>query len=225
MTQKSSPYLVTVSDESRDADIHVSQSAARNTGPILDVLSKLAPQSGKALEVASGTGQHIVAFARAFSGIDWTPSDPAPEARASVAARRRAEAIANLAAPLDLDLTWRDWHDLAPQPLDVLIAINVIHISPWAATLGLMAGAGEALAPGGLLYTYGPYTRGGSHVSESNVAFDRSLRSRNPAWGIRDVDEVADAAEAKGLTLAENFEMPANNLSLAFRKGGSRDAS
>ena len=218
MAKKPSPYWITVSNGTRDAAIHFSPSAERNAGPILEVLSGLLPQGGNAVEIASGTGQHAAAFARTFPGLHWTPSDPHPDARASIAARRETEGLANLAAPLDIDLTRPRWHAQIPAPLAALLAINVIHISPWEATLGLLDGAAATLATDGVLYTYGPYCRDGAHTSQSNADFDASLRSRNPAWGIRDTADIADAAAARGLTLADIFEMPANNLSLAFRR-------
>jgi len=198
-------------------DKQFSPSAARNTEPILAALRPRLPASGRALEVASGTGQHIAAFAAAFSGLDWTPSDPDPAARASIAAHVAEAGLANLHPPLDLDVTDPGWADAVEPPYDVMIAVNLLHISPWEATLGLLAGAGRLLAPDGCLFIYGPFSRSGDYLSQSNVQFDASLRARDPGWGLRDVDDVA-AARAEGLDLVEVIAMPANNLMLMLTR-------
>lgn len=213
-----SPYWPTVAPEAQSGDRHFSPSAARNTEPIVDVLSGILSGSGNGLEVASGTGQHAVSLARAFPALHWTPSDPDPAARASIEAHRLQAGLENLQPPRDVDLTQPDWAAMAPSPLAVLVAINVIHISPWAATLGLLDGAVAALRPGGLLFAYGCFSRNGDIVSDSNAAFDASLRARNPLWGVRDTADVTAAATAAGLSAAGLFEMPANNTALAFRR-------
>lgn len=190
--------------------------ADRNKAPILDVLRRALPPAGLVLEVASGTGQHAVHFAAAFPALDWQPSDPEPTARASIAAWAQAAQLPNLRPPLELDAAAPDW------PIghaDAVLCINMVHISPWPATEGLMAGSGRILPSGGLLYLYGPYRRDGRHTAPSNDAFDADLRARNPAWGVRDLEAVAVAAGAHGFHLDEIVEMPANNLSLLFRKG------
>lgn len=194
--------------------------AERNSQPILDVLRMAAPKAGRALEIASGTGQHVVAFARAFPGIDWQPSDPEPQARASIAAWVAEAGVANVRPALDLDMTRPDWDAGAEGPLEAIVCINMVHISPWAACQGLIQGAGRLLGAGGLLYLYGPYKRGGRHTAPSNEEFDRSLRQRNPTWGVRDVDDVAACARTRGLVLAGTVDMPANNLSVIFRRAG-----
>jgi len=199
-------------------DKQFSPSAARNTEPILAALRPRLPVSGHALEVASGTGQHIAAFARAFPKLDWTPSDPDPAARASIAAHVAEAGLANLQTPLDLDVSDSEWPEAVDARLDVMVAINLLHISPWAATLGLMAGAGPLLAPDGRLFIYGPFSRGGDYLAQSNVQFDAALRQRDPSWGLRDADDVAAAARAKGLALADVIAMPANNLMLVISK-------
>jgi len=199
-------------------DKQFSPSAARNTEPILAALRPRLPVSGHALEVASGTGQHIAAFARAFPKLDWTPSDPDPAARASIAAHVAEAGLANLQTPLDLDVSDSEWPEAVDARLDVMVAINLLHISPWAATLGLMAGAGRLLAPDGRLFIYGPFSRGGDYLAQSNVQFDAALRQRDPSWGLRDADDVAAAARAKGLALADVIAMPANNLMLVISK-------
>ncbi len=199
-------------------DKQFSPSAARNTEPILQALRPRLPASGRALELASGTGQHIAAFARTFPALDWTPSDPDPAARASIAAHVVEAGLANLHPPRDLDVTDPAWTEAGEVGLDVVVAINLLHISPWEATLGLLSGAGRLLAPQGQLFIYGPFSRGGDYLSQSNVQFDAALRQRDPGWGLRDVDDVAAAARAEGLALAEVIAMPANNLLLMFSK-------
>ncbi len=193
-----------------------SPAVARNTGPILEVLTAHMPGRGRVLEIAAGSGEHAVAFAAALPGLDWTPSDPSAEARASIVAWAEAVALPNLRAPLALDVldpaTWPE------EPLQAVVCINMIHISPWAATEGLMALAGSRLATGGLLVLYGPYREVEVPLAASNVAFDESLKSRDPGWGLRDRDAVTAAAKAEGLALTRRVEMPANNLMLLFRR-------
>lgn len=187
----------------------------RNREPILDVLRPLLPEAGLALEVASGTGEHVVHFARAFPFLHWQPSDPTPEARASIAAWVEASGLVNVLPPLDLDAASATW------PIgraDAILCINMIHISPWEATEGLMRGAGLLLSAGRPLYLYGPYRRAGHPLEPSNAEFDADLKRRDPRWGLRELDEVAACAEAQGLALARVIEMPANNLSVIFRK-------
>jgi hypothetical protein len=213
-----SPYLVAVSKDTRPARKHHAEAAARNTGAILEVLRGILPESGRALEIASGTGQHSTAFAEAFPGFEWQPSDPAADARGSIAAWVSDTGLANLQLPLEIDVTREHWREAIAGPLDLVVCINMIHIAPWSACLGLMAGAGTLLREGGVLYLYGPYKRDGGHTAPSNAAFDESLRSRNPAWGVRDMDDVAEAAGAHGISLEGRVAMPANNFSLIFRK-------
>lgn len=193
-----------------------SPAVARNTGPILEVLRAHLPARGAVLEIAAGSGEHAAAFAGALPGLEWTPTDPSPEARASIAAWAKAAGLANLQAPLALDVmdpaTWPE------EPVQAVVCINMIHISPWAATEGLMALAGRTLAPGGLLALYGPYREAEVPLAPSNAAFDESLRSRDPAWGLRDRDAVSAAAKAEGLALTLRIAMPANNLMLLFRR-------
>ena len=194
--------------------------AERNRAPILEALSPLLPAAGRILEVASGPGVHMVTFAEARPDLDWQPSDPEPAARASIAAWIADTGLANVAQPLDLDMTRPDWPELAGSAgdFDGLVTINLLHVAPWAACEGLMAGAARLLTPGGFLFVYGPFMRDGRHNSEGNRQFDRSLRAQNPALGLRDVNDVADCAAEYGLTLEGIVEMPANNRSLIFRK-------
>lgn len=187
----------------------------RNREPIREVLKRHLPRSGLVLEIASGSGEHAAYFASAFPGLIWQPSDPDAAALASIAAHRAASGLANLAAPVQLDVTETEWSVVAAA---AIVAINMIHIAPWRATEGLMAGACRLLPRGGLLYTYGPYRHEGAHTAPSNAAFDASLKARNAEWGIRDWSEVAGAAQSQGLALIERAEMPANNMSLVFRR-------
>ena len=193
-----------------------SPATARNTAPILEVLKAHLPARGRVLEIASGAGEHAVAFAAALPGLEWTPSDPSAEARASIAAWAEAAALPNLRAPLALDmLNETGWAD---GPVEAVVCINMVHISPWAATEGLMRLAGRILRrPGGLLALYGPYREAGIELAPSNAAFDESLKARDPAWGLREREAVTAAAKAEGLAFTLRLEMPANNLMLLFR--------
>ena len=193
-------------------------STARNREPILTVLQRVLPPQARVLELASGAGEHAVFFASAMSDIIWQPSDPDAEARGSIAEWIKAEALANVLFPAEIDARSDDWGIEDQAPFDALVAINMIHISPWEATLGLMRGAGRLLRAGGVLFTYGPYKRDGAHTASSNEAFDESLKMRDSRWGVRDVADVVSAARENGLQLREIVEMPANNLSLVFEK-------
>jgi SAM-dependent methyltransferase len=190
-----------------------SPATARNRDPILEVLRPRLPHHGLVLEVASGAGEHAVHMARALPGLDWRPTDPDPVALESIAAWRDAAGLANLLAPLRLDAAAPDSWPV--EAADAMVCINMVHISPWAATEGLMAGAARVLPPGGLLYLYGPYREDG-RTAPSNEAFDLDLKARNPAWGVRDLEAVRDLADGCGLVLEARIEMPANNLSLVF---------
>ena len=199
---------------SHDARQHA-PAAARNRDPILAVLREELPESGLVLEVASGTGEHGVHFARALSDLTWQPSDPSSEALASIAAWREAEGSANLLAPVQLDAASNLW---PVDSADAMVCINMVHISPWEATQGLMRGAGRLLPQGAPLILYGPYRRAGHALEASNAAFDESLKSRDPRWGLRALEAVADCAAGEGLSLSRVVEMPANNLTVVFRK-------
>jgi SAM-dependent methyltransferase len=188
--------------------------AQRNRGPILDVLRETLPARGLVLEIASGTGEHVAHFAQSLPALTFQPSDPDARARASVAAWIAATGLANIRAPLELDVT------RAPWPLaraDALLCINMIHISPWEATESLFAAAAALLPDGAPLVTYGPYKREGVHTAPSNAEFDASLRATNPAWGVRDLETVAACAARNGFSAPRIVEMPANNLTLVFR--------
>jgi cyclopropane fatty-acyl-phospholipid synthase-like methyltransferase len=201
----------------------LSPSTARNREPILAVLRRVIPAGARVLEIASGAGEHAVFLAAALPRVTWQPSDPDPNARASIAAWAESRGPSAVLPPLDIDVTASAW-GLEGEPFDAMVCINMIHISPWEATLGLMRGAGRLLRVGGLLYTYGPYKRGGRHTAPSNEAFDAWLEQRDPRFGVRDLDEVARAANAHSVTLRECVEMPANNLSLIFEREASTES-
>lgn len=185
--------------------------AARNTGPIGDVLAEWLPDAGTVIEVASGTGEHALAFARRFPQLQWRPSDPDPLALKSIAAWR-AEGPSNLLPPIALDASG-EWPSVEAE---VVLNVNMVHIAPWAAALGLIAGAGRVLPPGGRLILYGPWIEEGVETAPSNLAFDDDLKRRNPEWGLRRVGDFARAAERHGLILADRRAMPSNNLMLLF---------
>lgn len=196
---------------------------ARNRDPILDVLRRVLPPRGLVLEIASGSGEHAVYFAERLPSISWQPTDTDAKALASIGAHRDAANAPNLLPPLRLDVAASTW---PVARADVVVCNNMIHIAPWAATEGLMAGAERTLAPGGTLFLYGPYKVDGRHTAPSNHDFDLDLKRRNPAWGIRDLGEVTELARRHDLDLVETVAMPANNLSVIFRRRpvGQREA-
>ncbi|MDR7061850.1 hypothetical protein J2X38_003927 [Sphingopyxis sp. BE235] len=197
------------------ADKRHAPATLRNRDAIAAVLADWLPEAGTVLEVASGSGEHVVHFAAAFPHMGWQPSDPDPAGLTSITAYRAEAGLANIAPPLALDASAPEW------PIDragAVLCINMVHISPWDATLGLFAGAARLLAPAAPLILYGPYVEPDVPTAESNLAFDASLRSRNLAWGLRDTDAVKAAAAAAGLAFAERRAMPANNLMLLFRR-------
>jgi hypothetical protein len=187
----------------------------RNREPIAAVLTEELPKTGLVLEVASGTGEHAVHFARTFPDLRWQPSDPDPEARASIKAWREEAALPNLLPPLALDSADADW---PVERADAVICINMVHISPVAATEGLLAGAALLLEPGAPLVLYGPYFESAVETAPSNLAFDLDLRSRNPGWGLRSVEWLDELAERVGFRRTRRVPMPAHNLTLAYRK-------
>ena len=202
----------------------------RNREAILEVLLQVLPSTGTVLEVSSGTGEHAVFFAPRLHPRKWIPSDPNPLARPSIAAWREYCPADNLYPPIALDVcdpVWAIEGDELPEPLQdvdlkrdpivAIVNINMIHIAPWSACLGLIVGAGRILPPGGILYLYGPFKQGGKHTAASNAAFDESLRMQNPEWGVRDLEEVVAIAETQNLSLVTTYSMPANNLSVIFQ--------
>jgi SAM-dependent methyltransferase len=188
---------------------------ARNREPILEILQRVLPRQGLVLEIASGGGEHAAYFASNLPGLRWQPTDANSEMFESIAAHRAAAGVANLLLPLHLDVTSEQW---PVERADAMVCCNMIHISPWAATEGLIAGAGRTLPRGGPLYLYGPYKIDGRHTAPSNQDFDASLRAQNPLWGVRDLTDVSDLAKRHGLALSETVPMPANNLSVIFRR-------
>lgn len=193
----------------------MSAASDRNKEPILDVLKQVLPETGLVLEIASGTGQHAVHFAGALKGISWQPSDIDPELRESVSAWRDESGLENLLEPIHLDVTADPW---PVSEAHAMVCANMIHIAPWEACTGLLDGAGRILPEGGILYMYGPYKVGGRHTSPGNETFDQSLRARDASWGIRNLDDVALEARRRGLHLIKTVQMPANNLSVIYRK-------
>jgi hypothetical protein len=188
---------------------------ARNRDPILAVLRRVLPKAGLVLEVASGSGEHAAYFAAALPDLLWQPADRDPRALASVAGYRAAGGPANLLAPLRLDAASDTW---PVARADAIVCINMIHISPWAATEGLMAGAARLLPAGAPLYLYGAYRVDGRHTADSNRTFDAWLKAQDPAWGVRDLGDVISLAADHNLRHIETIDMPANNLSVVFRR-------
>jgi SAM-dependent methyltransferase len=196
----------------------------RNHAAIWAVLEKfLRGKTGDVVEAGSGTGQHVVFFARHSPGITWWPSDLNDNHLRSIAAWIAHENLANVRPPQRIDLSNPEWRPEmsdghGPAELLAVFCANVIHIAPWRVAEGLIAGAARNLRPGGRLFLYGPFKRDGQHTAPSNAAFDASLRNNDPEWGVRDLDEVAELAQHNGLTLTETVDMPANNLILAFER-------
>lgn len=197
-----------------DARFHAA-AAARNRAPILAVLRMVLPPRGRVLEIASGSGEHVVHFAADLPGLTFIPSDPSAEARASIAAWTAETGVGNVVAPLALDAATTPWPIARA---DAVVCINMIHIAPWAAAEGLFIGAAAVLPAGAPLCLYGPYRRDGRQTAPSNETFDVWLHDQNPAWGVRDLETVADLADLAGFDAPEIVDMPANNLCLTFRR-------
>ncbi|WP_027995856.1 DUF938 domain-containing protein [Simplicispira psychrophila] len=204
---------------------HLHSSAAeRNRQPILHVLQALLPASGSALEIASGTGQHVAHFAAALPGWTWQPSDAQPDAFDTLQAQCTAADVSNVRPPVLLDVLDAHWPSSGATfsaPFDLVYCANLLHIAPWACCAGLMQGTARCLAPQGRLVTYGPYLEDGVPTAPSNRAFDASLRQRNPAWGIRQLHDVAAEAARAGLQLSARHALPSNNLLLLFERARS----
>lgn len=198
-----------------------SPASERNRQPILEALQQVLPAKGLALEVASGTGQHAAFFAQGLPGWIWQPSDATPGGFASITTWCAQAGVANVRAPVVLDVLSPRWPDdggAFDQPFDAVFCANMLHIAPWATCSGLMRGAARHLAVDGSLLTYGPYLEQGAPTAPGNLEFDRSLRIRNPAWGIRALEDVVREARAAGLQLHARIPMPANNLLLVFKR-------
>lgn len=187
----------------------------RNRDAIADVLADLLPARGTVLEIASGSGEHAVHFAARFPALRWQPSDPDPSALASIAAWSDEAGLPNIAPPLMIDAAAPEW---AIDAADTILCANMVHISPWEATLGLMAGAGRLLPAGAPLILYGPYLRADVATAPSNLDFDASLKARDSRWGLRALEDVAAVARDSGLALAGVIDMPANNIVALFRR-------
>jgi hypothetical protein len=218
------PFLIerdTVADDDRR---RVAPAALRNETAIVRALAKILEEAGlrdkqcRALELASGTGQHCAALARVFPGIAWTPSDRDDMALESIAAWRAHAGLANLSKPKRIDLDDPDWHGGVDPELGLILAVNLLHISRWEVTGSVMAGSGQLLAPEGRLVIYGCFKRDGDWVAQSNEAFDVSLRIEDDSWGVRDTADVLEAARARGLAPVKKIEMPANNTLLVLRR-------
>lgn len=206
------PFII----DAGEAEKRHAPATFRNRDAIADVLEGVLPSSGTVLEVASGTGEHIVHFAHRFQQLVWQPSDYAGVSLPSIAAWVAEAGVPNVRPAVPLDAASKDW----PVPrADAILCINMIHIAPWAATIGLMAGAGRLLPTGAPLYLYGPFLQDGVETAASNLAFDQSLKERDPDWGLRNLSAVSLLAAGQGLVLDKVIEMPANNLSVIFRKG------
>lgn len=188
---------------------------ARNREPILEVLARVVPDGARVLEIASGSGEHAVFLSERLPVASWQPTDPDAESRASIDAWSAELSARRVRPALDLDVTRSPW---PVESCDVVVCINMVHISPWEATEGLLRGAALLLPKEGVLYLYGPYRRGGEHTAPSNESFDQSLRARDPRWGVRDLEAVSALGEREGLALGEVVAMPANNFSVVFRK-------
>ncbi|MXO67715.1 DUF938 domain-containing protein [Altererythrobacter marinus] len=193
--------------------------AARNSGPIADVLAQELPESGTVLEIASGSGEHALFFAERFPGLAWQPSDPDPDALASIAAWRDEQGPANLRPPLPLDA--RKPNAWPVTRADALLCINMVHIGEWEATVGLFRGCAKFLAGQAPIILYGPYLEDDVETAPSNLAFDRSLKDRNPAWGLRKVADVDSVAAEFDYERANRYEMPVNNLTLVYRRNSA----
>jgi SAM-dependent methyltransferase len=211
VTERPQPFILEAGGEAK----RIAPATQRNREAITSVLRDILPAKGVVLEVASGTGEHVVHFAAAFPDLTWQPSDYDPAGLASIEAWSSESGLPNILSPLRIDASAADW------PLtraEAIICINMAHIAPWEASEGLFAGAARLLAPGAPLYLYGPYREAGVATAESNEAFDVSLKARNPAWGLRSVERMNALAAHFGFALEARVEMPANNLSLFYKR-------
>lgn len=215
----SSGKPIALEDRGEQSGRLFSPSAGRNRDVVRDTLVRFAPVSGDVLEVGAGTGEHAVTFAAALPGVRWRPGDPDAASRISIAAWTAHAGLSNVASPHEIDVAAADWDGVEPGSLAGVVSLNMIHIAPFEAARGLIAGAGRYLRSGGMFFLYGPFARDGEHTAPSNAAFDVSLKSRDESWGVRDLDrQIVPLAEAAGLSLIEVVEMPANNLSVVFSK-------
>ena len=202
-------------DINPDSRCRSAPAAARNREPIAEVLAKWLPAAGTVLEIASGTGEHVAFLAGQFPNLGWQPSDPHPDALASIAGWCEQSGLSNFNEPLTIDAAAARW---PIDSADVVLCINMVHISPWASALGLLDGAARLLAEGAPLILYGPWIIDGVDTAPSNLAFDADLRSRDPRWGLRSLRDFRAEAEARGLMFEQCRTMPANNVMLLFRR-------
>lgn len=221
MTEKSKNPYHCFPFESSDDGRQYSPSSQRNAPHILKILKKVLPKKGTVLEIAGGTGEHAVIFAPEFPHLKWQPSDPAVDKLESIRAWVAVNPSPNILPAIAIDAASRHWpvEDLAlDPPINAIVCVNMIHVSPWAAGQGLLAGAGRILKKGGILYLYGAYMVDGKHTAPSNMEFDRMIRETDPSWGLRDIGDVEKEARRHGLTLQDMVPMPANNFSVIFEK-------
>lgn len=204
-------------DEAAPAEQRHAPATLRNRDAIVAVLRDILPDQGLILEIASGTGEHAVYFGRNFPDLTFQPSDPDPACCESIAAWTKREGVANILPPLQLDAQAAQWD---VQDVAAILCINMVHISPWESSIGLFDKAGRLLAPGAPFFLYGPYLRAEVETAPGNLAFERSLKSRNLRWGLRDVADMDALAERNGFVRENLVEMPANNISLVYRKQG-----
>lgn len=214
--EKITPFRKKLETNDRDRRCF-SHSTERNRDPILEVLKRVLPETGTVVEIGSGTGQHAAFFVPLFPELEWQPTDIEPELVVSIDAWRHEVQAPNLLPAIHLDVLEMPWPVIEA---DAVVSCNMIHIAPWVCCEALIAGAAEVLPSGGVLFLYGPFQVGGVHISASNTAFDLDLRSRNPEWGVRNLDDVAEQALERGFQLAETVRMPANNLSVIFNRKG-----
>lgn len=211
MTGGPTPFIMEAGGEAK----RFAPATLRNRDAIADVLASALPTSGTVLEIASGTGEHIVHFAAAFPELAWQPSDHDPTGLASIIAWTDDSGLSNIRPPVRLDASDGDWPVVSAE---MVLCINMVHIAPWAAAEGLFAGAAKILPPGGLVYLYGPFREAGIQTAESNEAFDVSLKARNAEWGLRSVEQMNELARRTGFELDARVAMPANNISLFYKR-------
>lgn len=217
--KENTPREIALENRGTEGDRLFSPSVARNRDAIRNVILAEMPKAGKILEVGAGTGEHAVHMARALADIQWYTGDPDPSSRASIAAWIETSGLTNLHGPHAIDVSANEWGVEDDAPFSGLVSINMIHIAPFEAAIGLFSAAGRLLNPGSKLFLYGPFSRAGEHTAPSNEAFDASLKSRDQRWGVRDIDHnLLPLAKKNGLVLKTIVEMPANNLSLIFEK-------
>lgn len=215
MSAPPAPWTI---DQAEGDQRRVAPAVARNRDAILAILRTVLPPAGLILEIASGSGEHVVHFAAALPHLRWQPSDPDPVALASIAAWTRDSGLGTILPPVRIDVSDTGWHGIAAA---AILCINMVHISPWAATVGLFSGGARTLPAQAPLILYGPYLEDDVATAPSNLAFDQSLKERNPAWGLRRLSALDQLATASGFARSDRYEMPAHNLTLVYRRRAS----